>query len=128
MTTVAGVGTDVVDINRFRGLEQREEFLEQVFTRAEILRAPEGPTQDAFYATLFATKEALLKALGCGLEKGFRWQDIQITPDGTPQLFGVLGQLAKEKSVSKIHATHAYSDRSAVAFVLIETTNGEEIS
>ena len=124
---VAGLGTDVVDIARFRTLKQRAEFFDQVFTPAEILCAPEGPSQDAFYATLFATKEALLKALGCGLEHGSLWKEIDIPSNGRPHLSGILGQLAGEKSVTKIHVSHAYSETSAVAFVLIETTNDEVI-
>ena len=127
---VTGVGTDVVDIARFRDLrdlKERAEFFDQVFTPAEILRAPDGAPQDTFYAALFATKEALLKALGCGLEHGSFWKDIHITPDGRPHLSGFLGRLAGEKSVSKIHVSHAFSDTSAVAFVLIETTNDEVI-
>jgi holo-[acyl-carrier protein] synthase len=125
---VAGVGTDVVDIDRFRDLRQRPEFFDQVFTRSEILGAPEGLSQDMFYATLFATKEALLKALGCGLQLGSVWRDIQITPDGKPHLSGSLGRLAEKKSVSRIHVSHAHSVGSAVAFVLIETNNDEEIA
>lgn len=124
---VTGVGTDVVEIARFRGLKQRAEFFAQVFTPAEILRAPDGHSQDAFYATLFAMKEALLKALGCGLEHGTLWKDINITRDGSPQLSGLLGQMAGEKLVSKIHVSRACSETSAVAFVLIETTNDEVI-
>jgi holo-[acyl-carrier protein] synthase len=125
---ISGVGTDVIDIGRFTGLREKQGFLEQVFTRAEILRAPKGPTQDAFFAMLFATKEALLKALGCGLEKGSQWKDIQITPDGAPELSGVIGQLARKQAISKIHVTQAHSHQRAVAFVLIETTTGEEIA
>jgi holo-[acyl-carrier protein] synthase len=124
---VTGVGTDVVDIARFRALKERAEFFEQVFTPTEILRAPEGPSQDTFYASLFAMKEALLKALGCGLERGTLWRDIHITPDGRAHLSGALGQLAGEKSVSRIHVSHAFSKTSAVAFVLIETINDEVI-
>ena len=124
---ITGVGTDVVDIDRFRNLNHRTDYLRQVFTLNEIQNAPEKPAQDAFFATLFAIKEALLKALGCGLEKGSLWREIQITPDWKPRLSGLLGRIAQEQSISTIHVSHSHSDNSAVAFVILETTNEEEI-
>jgi len=124
---ITGVGTDIVEIDRFRSLKQKAEFLEQVFTLTEIHSAPNGPSQDTFYATLFAVKEALLKALGCGLQPGSIWRDIQITHDWRPHLSGRLGRRAEEQSVSRIHVSYAHAGKSAVAFVLIETTNEEKI-
>jgi len=124
---ITGVGTDVVDIDRFRDLEDREAFLAHVFTHTEICNAPDGSAQEAFFATLFAIKEALLKALGCGLESVSVWRDIQITPDWQPRLSGRPGRLAREKSVSKIHVSHSHSGKSAVAFVVMETANREEV-
>lgn len=124
---ITGVGTDVVDIDRFRNLKQRSEYLEQVFTPSEIQIACRGPEQDTRFATLFAIKEALLKALGCGLEQGSLWREIHIAPDWKPRLSGLLGRLAREQSVSCIHVAHSHSDNSAVAFVLLETTTRKEI-
>jgi holo-[acyl-carrier protein] synthase len=124
---ITGVGTDVIDIDRFRDLTQRIDFLEQVFTLSEIQNASEHPAQETRFATLFAIKEALLKALGCGLEEGALWRDIQIAPDWKIKLSGLLGRLAHEQSISNIHVAHSHSDNSAVAFVLLETTNEKEI-
>lgn len=124
---IKGVGTDVVEIDRFRNLKQRSEYLQQVFTPSEIQNACLGPEQDTRFATLFAIKEALMKALGCGLEAGSLWREIQIAPDGKPTLSGSLGRLTQEQSISKIHVAHSHSNSSAVAFVLLETTNRKEI-
>ena len=123
---ITGVGTDVIDIDRFRNLNQQTDFLQQVFTLSEIQNAPARPAQDTFFATLFAIKEALLKALGCGLEEGSLWREIYITPDLKPKLSGLLGRLAQEQSISTIHVSHSHSDNSAVAFVILETTNEDE--
>ena len=124
---ITGVGTDVVEIDRFRNLKRRAQFLDQIFTRTEINNAPSGPSQDTFYATLFAMKEALLKALGCGLTEGSLWREIQINKDWIPHLSGVLRRKAEERSAGKIHVSHSHSENNAVAFVLIESTLGEEI-
>jgi holo-[acyl-carrier protein] synthase len=124
---IKGVGTDVVDIDRFRNLNHRTDFLQQVFTPCEIQNAPERPAQDTFFATLFAIKESLMKALGCGLEEGSLWREIQITPDWKPRLSGHLGHLAQEQLVTNIFVSHSHSDNSAIAFVILETTNEEEI-
>ncbi len=124
---ITGVGTDVVEIDRFWRLELRAEFLHQIFTRTEIHNAPRGSSQDMYFATLFAIKEALLKALSCGLGNGSVWREIHITHDWRPHLSGHLEQLAREGSVSKIHVSHSHSDRNAIAFVMIETTNEEEV-
>jgi holo-[acyl-carrier protein] synthase len=124
---ITGVGTDVVDIDRFRKLNQRTEFLKQVFTPSEIQNATERPAQDTSLATLFAIKEALLKALGCGLEKGSLWREIHITADWKPELSGPLSRLAQEQSIQTIHVAHSHSEKNAVAFVILETTNQQEI-
>jgi holo-[acyl-carrier protein] synthase len=124
---IVGVGTDVVEIERFRALgEKKKDILDQIFSRNELARAPEGPAGETLYATLFAVKEALLKAIGCGLAIGSLWRDIEISGDWKLRLAGKLGVLAKEKSIAKIHVSQSHSDKSAVAFVLLETTNQED--
>lgn len=123
---IIGVGTDVIDVSRFSALKDRSLFLSQVFTKSEILSAPSGPSQDIFYASLFAVKEALLKSFGCGLEHGTRWREIQINHDWRLQLSGFMSALARQKSVSTIHVSRAHSKTTAVAFVLIETIKNEE--
>ena len=121
---IRGIGTDVVEINRFRNLNQKTEFLEQVLTREEINGAPTDPTSDdAHFATLFALKEAMLKALGCGLETGSHWHDIHVTCDWNIYLTGILGRRADEDSISTILTSHSYSETTAIAFVIISTTN-----
>jgi holo-[acyl-carrier protein] synthase len=124
---IIGAGTDVVDIDRFRNLDDRAEYLAHVFTRGEIRDAPDGPSQDTFYATLFAIKEALMKALGCGLESVATWREIRITRDWRPRLSGSLRRLARERSVSRIHIAHSHSKKTVIAFVVVEATHREDI-
>ncbi|MBM4160077.1 MAG: holo-[acyl-carrier-protein] synthase [Ignavibacteria bacterium] len=125
---ILGVGTDVVDVGRFQLLEDRREFLQQVFTGDEILNAPSGVTQDRYFASIFVLKEALLKALGCGLEEGWCWHEMEVKQDWTLRLSGRLERLAEEKGISAIHVSQSHSDHTAIALVVVETNHCEEHS
>jgi holo-[acyl-carrier protein] synthase len=125
---ITGIGTDVVEIIRFRKHLDKPELLQHVFTRTEIDNAPSGLSQDTFFATLFAVKEAILKALGCGLTTGSLWQEIQITRDWKAHLSGSLGLIAEMQSVARIHISQSRVGEKAIAFVLIETVTEDGIA
>ncbi len=120
---VRSIGVDIVSVGRFAGKD--DEFLGQYMTAGELRRTPAGPGRDAFLAILFATKEAVLKGLGCGLHSGFRWHDIAVGEGPAVRLTGWLGRRAEEMSVSAIHVSHASSATHAVAFVVIESNSPE---
>lgn len=79
-------GMDAVEIQRLEAVVQRhgERFLHRVFTAAEIQRYRSRP---ASLAARFAAKEAVAKALGCGIGK-VNWVDIEVLHDssGKPRL------------------------------------------
>jgi len=125
---ISGVGTDVVDVDRFPLLKDKREFLREVLTGHEILSAPSGPGEDSYFASIFAIKEALLKALGCGLQGGWCWHEIEVKKDWTLRLSGWLERLANEKGISAIHVSQSHSQHTAVAFVVVETNHCEEHS
>ncbi|MDI6740385.1 MAG: 4'-phosphopantetheinyl transferase superfamily protein [Candidatus Edwardsbacteria bacterium] len=60
---IIGIGVDVVAIERFGTLKDKESFLAQVLTTKELRSTPKSGT-DRYYASLFAAKESVLKALG----------------------------------------------------------------
>ena len=72
-------GIDLVEVDRFRTLQKhlRERFIQRVFTPAEIELCND---RDESLAGRFAAKEAVAKALGCGIGE-VRWQDIEILSD-----------------------------------------------
>lgn len=127
-TAILGVGADVVDIARFRRLDEKQVVLRELFTRAEIQRAPAGDGEDAYYAMLFAAKEALLKSLGIGLQRGSHWHDMEVTETGQMHLTGSLERLSHHRSVGTIHISMSSVDDNAFAVVLLETTNRQESS
>ncbi len=85
---VVGIGTDLVDIDRFRSvLRRRPTVAERLFTANERTYAHRAVDPAARLAARFAAKEATLKALGCGLG-GMRMADIEVvrSEDGRPEL------------------------------------------
>jgi holo-[acyl-carrier protein] synthase len=77
---ILGIGSDLIDCRRIEASINRfgDRFLNRVFTAQERLRINQRVERAAGYASLFAMKEAILKALGTGLAKGIAWHDIEI--------------------------------------------------
>ena len=86
-----GLGIDIVEIERVRGLYERypARFLERVHTPSERDRAHAMRDPTSFLAGRFAAKEAVLKVLGTGLTGGISWQDIHVIrePSGAPRVY-----------------------------------------
>ncbi len=123
---VRGAGVDIIEIARFGGVDSKQEFIREVLTDNEIQSVSNGPDRSASYATAFAIKEAVLKALGCGLHDGSYWHDVVIDADGNITLSGHLASIARNQSVTTIHSSQSRSENCVVAFVLLENDNQEE--
>lgn len=85
------VGNDIVDVKRFFELVLNKKFVERVFTEAEqahIKQAKDRQKQAERMAGKFSAKEAVLKALGCGISEGVSLKEIEILPDekGAPKV------------------------------------------
>jgi holo-[acyl-carrier protein] synthase len=124
---IKGVGVDIIDVQRFRNLDEKERFLTEVFAPSEIRRAPAQVADDFYFAALFAVKEAFLKGLGVGLSAGFRWRDIELTADRRLLVSGTLGQHLQQTGVGRVHVTVSSTDDHAVAVVVLQTTMGENV-
>ncbi|MEA3456236.1 MAG: holo-ACP synthase [Campylobacterota bacterium] len=89
------IGTDIIQISRLeRSLEKfGDRFKEKYLTSTEIAKTKKIES----LAGLWAAKEAVAKALGCGIGKDLSFHDIQISKDsrGAPQLS--LSSKAQEK-------------------------------
>ena len=123
-----GIGVDVVDLERFSSIIQRRpRFVERVFTRDEraYCERGKGPSvQCQRFAVRFAAKEAVMKALGCGLG-AYAFHDVAVTRDdesGEPTLRvgGKAAVLAGERGVARWHLSLSHSDAVAVAFVVAD--------
>ena len=116
---VLGIGADIVAVERFGKLKDKEGFLAQVFSSEELSRAPQAD-RDRFYASLFAVKESVLKALGCGLSQGSFWHDIRISKDMRAVITGRLMRFVPEGSNPDIMVSHSSTREYATACVIIE--------
>jgi len=115
---IAGIGVDVVDLERFaRSLERTPKLRERLFTEAE-----RGLPVHSL-AARFAAKEALIKALG-GSE-GVRWHDMEIVPDEERNpgfvLHNVVERQVRERGIAHIHVSMSHDAGIATAFVIAET-------
>lgn len=114
-----GVGTDVVDLDRFRAaLERTPRLADRIFTADERARAARRRDPVPTLAARFAAKEAVMKVLGVGIG-AVAFQDIEVTaePSGRPslRLTGRAATLASEAGVSTWHLSLSHSDLVAVA-------------
>ena len=104
---VIGVGVDLVSIKRIERIYRRrpQRFCRRIFSTAELsLLMPRRPLFPAM-AARFAAKEAVLKALGCGLGP-VSWREVEIIAlqgkQPRVQLTGKAAQLAAEKGAAAI--------------------------
>jgi holo-[acyl-carrier protein] synthase len=122
---IYGIGVDLIEIDRIKQAIERngQRFVDRVYTKAEQEYCAQRPSF-ACYAARFTAKEAFLKALGTGLRKGMRWQDIEIYTDelGKPhvQLHGYLEERAKREKFERVHLSLSHSSAYAIAQVVIE--------
>lgn len=119
---IVGVGTDLVDLGRFRAvLARRPELVDRLFTSTEIAYARLRTDPTERFAVRFATKEAVLKSMGVGLGAA-DWHDIEIErdPDGRPTvvLRGRAAALAAGLGIVDWRITLSHSDVVATALVV----------
>jgi holo-[acyl-carrier protein] synthase len=81
---VIGHGIDLVEHSSFsRLVSQEETFLKRCFGETEISTGKAASSPVQWFASRFAAKEAVMKALGTGWSQGVSWHDIRIAPCST---------------------------------------------
>ena len=110
------VGTDLIEIQRIRqALDRRPRFRERCFTPAEQAYCDSRPNPAQHYAGRFAAKEAVGKALGCGVR--FTWKEIEIRGRPKPgvHLSGRTRKWAERVGAGRIELSMTHSKELAAA-------------
>jgi len=113
-------GTDLIEISRIEEVVARHgrHYLERIYTPAELEQC--GKRVESL-AGRFAAKEAVAKALGCGIGD-ITWNEIEILGDehNAPvlTLHGVAEQKAKELKLTTWSVSISHSQSHSVAFAV----------
>jgi holo-[acyl-carrier protein] synthase len=118
------IGTDLVDIKRFRRVLARTPGLaDRVFTNDERAYAATAVDPAERLAVRFAAKEAVMKALGCGIG-AVRMVDIEVvrSDDGSPSLVlhGGAAERASARGIATFKLSMTHTDTVAHAMVVAE--------
>ena len=123
---IAGIGTDIVAVDRLGRLYERHgaRALEKLLAPSEFAAFSRAADSARFLAKRFAAKEALGKALGIGVAAPATLPSIAVTHDelGKPA-FGYAPPLARYLAERGLTAHLSISDEAAyaLAFVVLES-------
>ena len=124
---IVGTGIDIAEVLRVGKAIERfgERFLWRVFTEAERKYCDSKANRVERYAARFAAKEATMKALGTGWNRGVCWRDIEVyrEPGGRPiiRFHGVAAEFAARLGASNVALSLSHTPEQAIASVILES-------
>ena len=112
-------GIDLIEIDRVARALERPGFRERCFTDAERAYCDSRPNPPQHYAARFAGKEAVGKALGCGVN--FTWREIEIAgrPKPAVSLSGRTAAFAERVAAGAIELSMTHSRGLAAAICVV---------
>lgn len=122
---IIGIGVDLVDVRRMEAIifRWKERFLKRIFTEKEIHYCNNKKNPAQRFATRYAGKEAIIKALFPKNQEGISMRDIEIDQkEGRPvvNLYGNVNRCAEELHIKKIHLMVTHDGDYGVANVILE--------
>jgi len=121
---IRGLGTDLVEVARFRlAMQRRAALPERLFSDDERAYAFRQKDPAKSLAARFGAKEAVMKAMGVGLWK-FKFRDVEVVRrrGGAPviALYGRAAEMATERGIVawQLSLTHTEATAMAVAIAL----------
>lgn len=113
------VGVDIIEIERIRSALSRDGFRERCFTPAEREYCDSRANPAESYAARFAGKEAVGKALGCGVR--FTWKEVEIVGRPKPgvRLSGRTKAFAERVRAGAIDLSMTHSRELAAAICVV---------
>jgi len=123
---IVGIGSDVVQIDRIEAaLARRYGFAERILTPTELATFQNETKPAAYLAKRFAAKEAIAKALGCGIGEKMSWQDVETYRSGLgkPEVnfSGAALEQLNRLGGKSCHLSLSDEHSVALAFAVIET-------
>jgi len=120
---IAGIGTDIIQVERIKRAIEKETLKLKVFSAREIEYCDKDKSGES-YAARAAGKEAFFKALGTGWRDKMGISEVEILNDelGKPfiELSGETLKVFERKGGGRIHISLSHTKENAVAFVIIE--------
>jgi holo-[acyl-carrier protein] synthase len=121
---IAGIGVDVIHVNRMERWQGIPGLLERYFHPQELSAALEkGAGVNLSLAARFAAKEAFGKALGTGLA-GIVLKDILVVNrfNGRPEIivFNTALRALEKSGAQRIHVSLTHERDNAIAMVILE--------
>jgi holo-[acyl-carrier protein] synthase len=123
---IVGTGIDIVEVPRITAAITRhgERFIRRVFTENEIRYCEAKANRCERYAARFAAKEAGLKAIGTGWDRGVGWRDVEVKrqPGSRPTLsfWGRAAEIAASLGVKRVSLSISHTAQQAIAQVILE--------
>lgn len=125
MTTILGMGLDVVELARLEGILERrgDRFVDRYCRSGEVKRRLGAPGLQHL-GGLFAAKEAVLKALGTGWAQGLTLRQVEVVAGagGRPEvrLHDAARVRADALGVAAVHVSITHERSLAAAVALLE--------
>jgi holo-[acyl-carrier protein] synthase len=124
---IVGTGIDIAEVNRIANSIARfgRRFLERVFTADEIRYCESKANKAERYAGRFAAKEAAMKAIGTGWNRGVTWRDVEVrrAPGSRPtmEFHNKAGEFFRQLGAVRAHLSLTHTKDSAMAQVILES-------
>src|SRR5690625_2770182 len=124
---IIGIGTDILEIARVKAIlagPTAEKFCRRILTTAEQKHANEHKRKRRaeWIAGRFSAKEAVAKALGCGIGAKVGFHDIEIIADSSGKPTCQLSSQAKERlglgEEITIHVSISHSEANVLSFAV----------
>lgn len=128
---ICGHGIDLVEHSSFsRLVAQEEAFLQRCFGDDEIAWGKNSKDSVAWFASRFAAKEAVMKALGTGWSRGVSWHNILIEPSPAGHLDVALSgktlAFAQAQGIEKWFLTISHTAQFSIASAIASRTVSSE--
>jgi len=124
---IVGTGIDLEDVNRIRAAIERhgDHFINRIYTAAEVAYVEGKKNRFERYTARFAAKEAAMKALGTGMQRGVFFHNFEVRNGlyGRPELClsGRAAEISAQLGVRSVQLSLTHTASHGMAIVILET-------